>query len=58
MLAVVQRVSSANVEVADPHYFADIGEGLSVLLGIESGDGADRARLAGLRDHQHARRAQ
>jgi len=54
MLAVVQRVSSANVEVADPHYFADIGEGLSVLLGIESGDGADQAhwmarKLANLR---------
>lgn len=54
MIAVAQRVSSAKVEVADPYYSAEIGDGLSVLLGIESGDGVDQAlwmarKLANLR---------
>ncbi len=41
MIAVVQRVSRASVEVDDPPHRAAIGHGLCVLLGVETGD-ADR----------------
>ena len=47
MRAVVQRVSSASVEV-DGETVGEIGAGVSVLLGIAAGDGEDEAvRLAG-----------
>ena len=47
MRAVVQRVSSASVEV-DGETVGEIGAGLSVLLGIAAGDGEDEVvRLAG-----------
>jgi D-tyrosyl-tRNA(Tyr) deacylase len=38
MKAVVQRVSSASVKVPEPKYFAQIGKGLVILLGIKTGD--------------------
>jgi len=38
MIAVLQRVSSASVEVAAETYKADIGLGLVMLLGVEKGD--------------------
>ncbi len=58
MRAVVQRVNGAKLEIIDgdgkavPH--AEIGRGLVVLVGIESGDGADEAawmarKIVGLR---------
>ena len=54
MIAVVQRVDRASVEVEDPPYRAEIAAGLLVLLGVEDGDTeteADRmtGRIAGLR---------
>jgi D-tyrosyl-tRNA(Tyr) deacylase len=53
MRAVVQRVSSARVTVAD-ETVGEIGRGLLVLLGVEQGDGDTDARylaekIAGLR---------
>jgi len=53
MRAVVQRVSSARVTVAD-ETVGEIGRGLLVLLGVEQGDGEQDARylaekIAGLR---------
>ncbi|RMG61086.1 MAG: D-tyrosyl-tRNA(Tyr) deacylase [Deltaproteobacteria bacterium] len=42
MRAVVQRVSEARVEV-DGRTVAEIGRGLLVLLGVESGDSAEDA---------------
>ena len=48
MLAVVQRVSRAAVSVEAENYRAEIGPGLCVLLGVETGDGAEQAqRMAG-----------
>lgn len=38
MKAVVQRVSSASVKVPEQNYFAQIGRGLVILLGIKTGD--------------------
>jgi len=38
MKAVVQRVSSASVKAAEQNYFAQIGKGLLILLGIKTGD--------------------
>ncbi len=38
MLAVVQRVSRAEVRIAEHDYAASIGAGLVILLGIEQGD--------------------
>lgn len=38
MIAVVQRVSSASVEVLTQSYRAEIGPGLVILLGVEQGD--------------------
>lgn len=54
MIAVVQRVTHAEVTVTDPPYSASIGAGLCVLLGVEEGDEADDAawmanKLANLR---------
>ena len=59
MIAVVQRVTSASVKVDSPPYFAEIGCGLCVLLGIEDSDGEDQAswmakKLANLRIFQDA----
>jgi D-tyrosyl-tRNA(Tyr) deacylase len=46
MIALIQRVRSAGVEVAD-RSIADIGRGLLVLVGVERGDTATLAeRLA------------
>ncbi|MDP7009698.1 MAG: D-aminoacyl-tRNA deacylase [Phycisphaerales bacterium] len=57
MIAVVQRVSSASVEVKSQNYFANIGMGLCVLVGIEDGDSESHAewmanKLANLRIFQ------
>ena len=54
MIAVVQRVTHAEVTVTDPPYSASIGAGLCVLLGVEEGDEAGDAawmanKLANLR---------
>ena len=38
MKAVVQRVSSASVEIPSDNYSASIEKGLLILLGIKSGD--------------------
>jgi len=38
MIAVVQRVSEASVEVPEAGHSASIGAGLCVLLGVEEGD--------------------
>jgi len=38
MMAVVQRVSSASVEIPSNNYLAKIEKGLLVLLGIKAGD--------------------
>lgn len=43
MIAIVQRVSSASVEVSAEKYRAEIGAGLLILLGIERGDGEAEA---------------
>lgn len=43
MIAVVQRVSGASVEVAAEDYRAAIGQGLCVLLCVEQGDSAAQA---------------
>lgn len=43
MIAVVQRVTAASVTVVADQYHADIGLGLCVLLGVESGDGEEQA---------------
>lgn len=40
MIAVVQKVSNASVEIAN-RKVADIGSGLMILLGIENEDGQD-----------------
>lgn len=42
MRLVIQRVSRASVTVA-PDYFRQIGRGLMVLVGVESGDTSDDA---------------
>jgi len=42
MIAVLQRVSQAEVRVAD-RSIAGIGQGLLVLLGVQKGDDAQRA---------------
>ncbi|HYY21728.1 MAG TPA: D-aminoacyl-tRNA deacylase [Thermoleophilaceae bacterium] len=42
MRALVQRVSSASVAVADER-ISEIGPGLLVLLGVRRGDGAEQA---------------
>lgn len=48
MIAVVQRVSRASVEVPVEGYRADIGHGLCVLLGVETADAeGEAAWLAG-----------
>lgn len=39
MIAVVQRVSSASVDVPASHYHTEIGAGLLVLIAIEPRDG-------------------
>jgi len=38
MIAVVQRVKRASVDVEDPPHHAEIETGLLVLLGVEEGD--------------------
>jgi len=43
MIGVVQRVSSAGVEVPEAGHSASIGPGLCVLLGVEAGDGESDA---------------
>lgn len=53
MRAVIQRVSSASVTVADT-VVGEIGRGFLVLLGVETGDGDKQARwladkISGLR---------
>ncbi len=58
MRAVVQRVSRAGV-VVDEKRIADIGPGLLVLLGVESGDDEKAAdyladKVAGLRIFEDA----
>ena len=48
MIAVVQRVTEAEVIVAEPPHRAAIGPGLCVLLAVEQGDqDADAAWMAG-----------
>lgn len=48
MIAVVQRVSSASVTVAETGYHSAIGKGLLILLGVEKGDEISSAKwLAG-----------
>ena len=44
MIAVVQRVSRSAVSVEAEDYRAEIGPGLCVLLGVETGDGAEQAQ--------------
>ena len=44
MIAVVQRVSRAAVSVEAEDYRAEISPGLCVLLGVETGDGAEQAQ--------------
>jgi D-tyrosyl-tRNA(Tyr) deacylase len=44
MIAVVQRVSEAEVEVAEAGHTASIGRGLCVLLGVEQGDSRSDAQ--------------
>ena len=44
MIAVVQRVARAAVSVDAENYRAEIGPGLCVLLGVETGDGAEQAQ--------------
>lgn len=39
MIAVLQRVSSASVDVEAEGYRAEVGRGLMILIGIEKGDG-------------------
>ena len=43
MIAVIQRVSSASVEIENQLH-ASIGEGLLVLLGVKKGDTEDNAK--------------
>ena len=43
MIAVVQRVLSASVEVDEPAYKASIDEGLLILLGVATQDDDDSA---------------
>ncbi|MBI3828216.1 MAG: D-tyrosyl-tRNA(Tyr) deacylase [Planctomycetes bacterium] len=38
MILVLQRVSSASVDVSAENYRAEIGRGLMILLGVEKGD--------------------
>jgi len=38
MKAIVQRVKSASVEIAEENYREKIGKGLLILLGIKTGD--------------------
>jgi len=38
MKAIVQRVKSASVEIAEENYQEKIGKGLVILLGIKTGD--------------------
>ena len=42
MIATVQRVSEARVQINDSIY-SEIGEGVLILLCVESGDGSDQA---------------
>jgi len=44
VIAVVQRVSRSAVSVEAEDYRAEIGPGLCVLLGVETGDGAEQAQ--------------
>ena len=44
MIAVVQRVTEAEVDVEATGYHASIGSGLCVLLGVEQGDTEEEAR--------------
>ena len=44
MIAVVQRVTEAGVEVEATGYHASIGTGLCILLGVERGDTEAEAR--------------
>lgn len=46
MIAVLQRVSSAAVDVEAAGYRAEIGRGLMILLGVEKGDTAAEAEWA------------
>ncbi len=43
VIAVVQRVARAAVSVESEDYRAEIGPGLCVLLGVETGDDAEQA---------------
>ena len=43
MIALIQRVSEASVDVPEAGHFARIGPGLCVLLGVEDGDTATEA---------------
>ncbi|MFO7447777.1 MAG: D-aminoacyl-tRNA deacylase [Ignavibacteriaceae bacterium] len=38
MLAVVQRVSEGSVTIPAENYYAEIGKGLVILLGVKTGD--------------------
>lgn len=38
MRAVVQKVKSASVTIAEQNYYQEIGKGLLILLGIKNGD--------------------
>lgn len=44
MIAVVQRVSKASVNVVDPPYSESISQGLCVLLAVEEGDSDEEAK--------------
>ncbi|MCW8130991.1 MAG: D-tyrosyl-tRNA(Tyr) deacylase [Planctomycetota bacterium] len=43
MIAVLQRVSSASVDVEAEGYRAETGRGLMILIGVEKGDGEAEA---------------
>ena len=43
MRAVVQKVKSASVTIAEQNYYQEIGKGLLILLGIKNGDNEDDA---------------
>ena len=41
MRALVQRVAEGSVEILEQNYFASIGKGMVILLGIKEGDNED-----------------